>query len=199
MARGASPPRACATGARFLTVENNQATALTIGNVTASGDYSVTGNTCGSSLKAFGSCTLKLNFSPDVIGADNGILSIVDGPDPNGPYSIPLTGTGMAPLGYSPASIAFGNIASGETSAARTVTLHNGTTATTLSLSTAASGSGFSVSGGTCGSSLAAGSSCTVELSFTPSANGTVTGSLNITDSPDSGSPHSLALMGTGK
>jgi hypothetical protein len=48
-----------------------------------------------------------------------------------------------------------------------------------------------------CGSSLASAASCIINLTFTPPAVGTVTGTLSITDNA-SGSPQTVSLSGTG-
>ena len=50
----------------------------------------------------------------------------------------------------------------------------------------------------TCGSSLAAFKSCNISVTFTPAAAGARGAILTITDSPDSASPHNVALSGTG-
>jgi len=63
--------------------------------------------------------------------------------------------------------------------------------------------SGFSISPSSfsetnnCGTSVAAGSNCTISVTFTPTAGGPVTGTLTITDNA-SGSPQSVSLSGTG-
>ena len=49
----------------------------------------------------------------------------------------------------------------------------------------------------TCGSSVAAGGSCTISVTFTPAAAGARSAAVSITDSA-TGSPHSIALSGTG-
>ena len=49
-----------------------------------------------------------------------------------------------------------------------------------------------------CGATLAAGASCTIKVSFTPTQTGTRTGAVTFTDDA-SGSPQSLPLTGTGK
>jgi hypothetical protein len=56
----------------------------------------------------------------------------------------------------------------------------------------------FAVSTTPCGSSLAAKSKCTISVTFTPTATGTRTGSLNVTDSALN-SPQTAALTGTGE
>src|SRR5207249_6067481 len=50
---------------------------------------------------------------------------------------------------------------------------------------------------GTCGTSLAPGSSCAISVTFKPTATGTRTGSVTITDSA-TGSPQKLSLTGSG-
>ena len=49
----------------------------------------------------------------------------------------------------------------------------------------------------TCGSRLAAGANCTIDVSFAPSATGEFSSKVSITDNAK-GSPHTVALSGTG-
>jgi hypothetical protein len=96
--------------------------------------------------------------------------------------------------------LAFGNVPTGTTSAARTLTLHNtGTLAgTTIAL---AFTTGFSRpaggAGGTCTTTLGAGATCTINVVFTaPATLGLVNGTLTISASATvTGSP--VALSGT--
>ena len=113
------------------------------------------------------------------------------------------------PLGYrdehgataslSPSSLTFGNEPVDTTSSSQTVTLNN-TGSAALSITsiafTGADPADFTENN-TCGSSVAAGGTCTIAISFTPSASGARTASLTITDNA-SGSPQSVALSGTG-
>ena len=83
----------------------------------------------------------------------------------------------------------------GSTSSAQTVTVSN-------SGRVAASVSSVSVSGpfsqtSTCGSSIAAGGSCTVSVKFAPTATGAASGTLSVASSAP-GSPLTVALSGTG-
>jgi fibronectin type 3 domain-containing protein len=55
----------------------------------------------------------------------------------------------------------------------------------------------FAVIADTCGSSVAAGGTCTVEITFTSSVAGSSTATLSITDNA-SGSPQSVSLSGSG-
>jgi hypothetical protein len=93
--------------------------------------------------------------------------------------------------------LAFGNVAQGSKSAAKTLTLHNTGTAGATGITLSFSSTVFAQSGGTCGTTLAAGSTCTINVTFTPSAIGAVTGTLTITTTVNvAGSP--VALSGTG-
>ena len=91
-------------------------------------------------------------------------------------------------------SFALQNIAS--TSTAQHVTLTNTGTATLASLSITASAE-YAVSHN-CGSGLVLGGNCTLDITFTPSAIGTRSGSITIASNAP-GSPHSIALTGTGQ
>src|ERR1700677_3252377 len=98
-------------------------------------------------------------------------------------------------LTASPSSLAFGNQAVGSASAAQTVTVTNTGTAT-ASLSSIAAGAPFAETN-TCGSSLAAGSSCTASVKFTPTAAGAAAGDLTVASNAP-GSPLTVGLSGTG-
>jgi hypothetical protein len=95
-----------------------------------------------------------------------------------------------------PFSLAFGALPVGATSAAKVVTLRNTSTGTVSINSIAATGN-YAVASTTCGASLIAAATCTVNVTFTPGVNGALPGSLAISDSaPDS--PQTVALSGTG-
>jgi hypothetical protein len=110
--------------------------------------------------------------------------------------TISVTGSGSGPsLSASPTSLSFGNENVGSTSAAQAVTISNsGSAAATVSGVSAPSGF---IETSTCGSSIAAGGSCTVSVSFAPAASGSQSGTLTVTSNA-SGSPLTVALTGTG-
>ena len=98
-------------------------------------------------------------------------------------------------LTAAPSSLAFGDVASGSTSAAQTVAVSNpGSSAVSVSSVTA---SGPFSEGNNCGTSLAAGASCTVTVMFAPTAAGAASGTLSVNSSAP-GSPLTVALSGTG-
>ncbi len=96
-------------------------------------------------------------------------------------------------------SLTFGNQQVGTSSAPETVTLSNTGTAPLEIGSIGITGANRSnfAQVNTCGSSLAAGATCTIIVTFTPSATGSRSASLGITDNA-SGSPQTVSLSGTG-
>ena len=99
----------------------------------------------------------------------------------------------------SSASLAFGQENMGTTSAVQGATLSN-TGNASLSVSSIALGGtnpGDFAQTNNCGSSVAAGANCTINVTFTPSATGARSASLYISDNA-SGSPQAVALTGTG-
>ncbi len=111
--------------------------------------------------------------------------------------------TASAPVvSLSPTSLSFGNHQVNTTSSAQTVTLKNsGNAALTIKgIGLSGPNSGDFHQQNTCPSSsstLAAGASCTISVTFTPTAEGTRSASLAIADNA-SGSPQSVTLSGTG-
>lgn len=66
---------------------------LGIGSIAASGDFHLTGDTCGANLPVGGHCTLKLVFQPAATGTRTGALTIKDF-NTGSPHIVALTGTG---------------------------------------------------------------------------------------------------------
>ncbi len=102
----------------------------------------------------------------------------------------------------SPTALTFASQNTGTTSSSQTVTLSNSGTAALSITGIAISGSNavsFS-SSNTCGSTLAAGSTCSIAVAFSPSSTGTLTASLVVTDNSGNvaGSTQTVTLTGTG-
>jgi hypothetical protein len=191
------------------TLRNSGTAPLTITSIglggTNAADFAQT-NDCPAApaqLAVNATCTLGVAFSPTVSGARNASVSIAD--DAAGsPQSIALSGTGAQP---GPAvtltsSLAFGSQRVGTTSSAQQATLTNtGTAPLTISSIdlTGASAADYAQTGtcSTAPSTLAAGSACTISVTFTPSAPGSRTAGLSVSDDA-SGSPHVVSLSGTG-
>jgi subtilase family serine protease len=103
-------------------------------------------------------------------------------------------------VSLSPTSLTWTKVVVGQTGSAKTVTVSN-TGGGTLNISSIAVSGNFALVAAppktACGSTLAAGASCIVKVSFTPTQGGTVTGSLSFTDNAP-GSPQKVSLSGTG-
>ena len=96
----------------------------------------------------------------------------------------------------SPGSLAFGNQPFRTTSATKAATLTN-ISAAAVSLTSIAPSGDFAIASKTCGASLAAGASCTINVAFNPSVTGAISGDVTVTY-PGEGSPQRLGLSGTG-
>jgi hypothetical protein len=111
-------------------------------------------------------------------------------------------GPPTATLSVTGGPLNFGNVVIGTTSGSQQLVLHNtgtaaGTGITLAFASTPTGGFSRATAGGTCGATLAAGATCTINVVFTPSAVGAYTGTLTITANVTvTGSP--VNLSGTG-
>jgi len=103
----------------------------------------------------------------------------------------------VAILNVTPTSLSFGNEVDGTTSAAQTLTLHNTGNAAASGIAVAVSAP-FTRTGGTCGATLAGGTTCTITVAFAPTTQvGVVAGTATIAASVAvAGSP--VALTGAG-
>ncbi len=186
-----------ASAAQTVTVSNPNTSAVSVSSVSASGPFSQT-NTCGSSIAAGGSCTASVTFTPTATGSAAGTLSVASNAA-GSPLAVALSGTGASATGNaltaSPSSVAFASTTVGSASAAQTVTVSNPNTSAVSVSSVSASGP-FSQTN-TCGSSIAAGGSCTASVTFTPTATGSAAGTLSVASNA-AGSPLTVALSGTG-
>ncbi len=182
--------------AKSVSVTNTGKAALKFTSVTTSGDFTITTNYCTGQLAIGGTCEVFVAFSPTAIGARTGSLTFNDNA-PNSPQSVSLTGTGTAEATLTPASAKFPKTEHGTSSAPKTFTFANKGAATLTGISASTTGN-FSVSGGTCGSTLGAKSKCTIDVIFTPVGTGVQTGTLEVNSSA-AGSPQTSTLSGTGK
>ncbi|MGH9416775.1 MAG: beta strand repeat-containing protein, partial [Terriglobales bacterium] len=169
---------AVAGSPQTVVLTNSGNAALAIASIAASGAYTQT-NTCGASLAANTSCTISVTFAPTLEGQQTGALVITDNASGSPSQSVALAGIG-SPNGLvlAPPVLAFGGAAVGVTSAAQTATLSNNTGAAISSLAISASGELSETDN--CGTSLATGASCTVNVTVTPVLPGAITGTISI-------------------
>jgi hypothetical protein len=180
--------------AQSVTLSNTGQAVLNISSVTANGEFSQS-NDCSSPLAVGASCKINVAFTPVGTGAIAGAIVVTDDA-PGSPQSVPLLGTGTGPVvSLSNLTLTFPGQNCETTSPAQSVTISN--TGTTALLITGIAVTGDFADASTCGSSLDAGASCTLPVTFTPRATGTRIGMLAITDNAY-GSPHTVPLTGTG-
>jgi len=191
------------SSAKTVAVTNNNSGAIALsGNAitgTNANAFAISATTCGTSLAARASCTISVTFTPAADGAITATLSISNGVFES-PQNVALTGTGVAQFTVSVAHINFGKQVSGTTSAAKSVTLTNNTSAARNISSIIIGGTNpanFSQSATTCGTSLNGHSSCTISFTFSPSATAPYAATVNIMDGA-SNSPQMVGLTGMG-
>jgi hypothetical protein len=183
-----------------VTLTNTGSVSLPITSITLStpspSPFSQT-NTCGSTLAVGASCTVSVVFDPAAAGSANSTLAInVAGGATR--QTVALSGTGVAPTySVAPGSLAFGNQTVNLASTPMSVTLTNtGSASVPITSITLPTPSPFSQSN-TCGSAIAVGGSCTINVVFTPTAAGSATATLSI-NGGGGAATMTVALSGTG-
>jgi hypothetical protein len=177
-----------------VTLTNTGLGVLTVATIAATAPFAQT-NTCGTTLNPGSSCTISVTFTPNTTGTLTGSISATDNA-PGSPQTLPLSGVGVSPaVAFSPATLTFLDQTIFTTSAAKNVTLTN----TGLGILTFASmaATGPFAQTNTCSAALNPAASCTISVTFKPTAKGALTGSVAVTDNA-AGSPQALPLTGTG-
>ena len=191
------------TGADTLVIDGGLPTILGAG----AASISATSN-CPSSLAPAATCTVSAVFTPSGLGAYSLSLQMMahysSAPSIELKPAVALTGTGINPPQptFSPASLAFGNQVAGSTSASQTMTLTNPAGADQPikieSLVFASATKSFNQANN-CPATLAAGSSCQIQISFAPTSAGAISDSLLLNYVEDGQANFVLvALTGTG-
>lgn len=175
-----------------VTLTNGPSAPLSISSLAASRDYAQT-NTCGSGVTAGASCTITVTFTPTAGGIRTGAVTITDS-DAASPNVVGLLGSSPA-VTISPSSVNFGGQPLRVASAVQTVTLTNNLNSP-LAISSITPSGDFAQTN-TCGAGVGVSTLCTINVTFTPQALGTRTGTITLVDS-DSTSPQTISLSGTG-
>ena len=165
------------------------------GNIPDTGVYvnltgtalSTTSNNCGTSsspvsIAAGQSCSVTVKYAPVDGTAFNGNLKI-ESAAPSGVKSLALQGVaGYAALDTSTASLAFNSVEVGNTSTLAFSIQNTGNIPAALTVPQIRSGSSSAYGSLTtnCGATLNAGSTCSVSVTFTPSATGMASGIVDV-------------------
>jgi hypothetical protein len=197
-------------GTQTVTLTNSGSGDLAITSIVAGGNFTETDNCAGQSVAVGAGCSINVSFvlataSP---GSSSGAVTITDNAA-SSPQSVSLSGPGVAPPGgvLSPATLTFGAQPIGTSSSPQTVMLTNSASgsAAPLVITRIATTTGidFAVTQNTqnpCPSSLAHGLSCSISVTFAPTASGTRTDALNVFDNANAGlSIQITQLSGTGQ
>jgi subtilase family serine protease len=188
-----------------VTLKNTGGADLSITGITITGtdasSFKET-DTCGNTVGAAGSCVITVTFKPVVAGATlSATLNIADNAS-GSPQTIPLSGSTPAPaVTLSPTSLTFASTLVGVTTTPQVVTLKNTGTAdlvitTIVETQTIPVQSYFETD--TCqGTTVHAGSTCTISVTFKPAQAGSIPATLNIHDNA-SNTPQVVTLTGSG-
>lgn len=189
-----------ASATQTATLTNTGTAAVAVNSVVSTGNNSADftqSNKCASGLAPAANCLISVTFTPSQAGPRVASITIND--DTNGsPHQLGLNGIGLSPganATLSATSLTFSGQEVGTTSPAQTLTLTNYGEATLTIGSITASGN-FSESN-TCAPTLAPGANCPINVSFSPTTAGALTGSLMVNDN-STGSPQTVTLSGSG-
>jgi FG-GAP-like repeat/Abnormal spindle-like microcephaly-assoc'd, ASPM-SPD-2-Hydin len=193
-----------ASSAKTVTVTNNGTSTLTISNVTISGpnanDFSQT-NTCGSSIAAGANCTFSVTFTPDSIGAKTAQVVIAFS---NGSYSgFGMNGSGIISIILTPRQVNFKPAQLLNTTSNPIVVSLTNQSKATITFTQPILINGFDASDfnetNDCGTSLGPLATCTMNVTFTPTQTGGLTGALNVFGTFTAGQGQQASLLaGTG-
>jgi hypothetical protein len=210
---------ATTSAAQTLTLQNTgtdtlnlaAANAVALGGTDATSFAIAGGTTClnSAALAPNATCVITITFGPATPGAKSANATITDDVAP--PQSSNLTGTGVTPptATLSQNSLVFAAQRTLTTSAAQTVTVTNSGGATlhisSVAISGANAGDFALASGTTCTNNSTVnggGSTCTINVTITPSATGARNATITITDDANAtgtpGTTQTISLSGTG-
>jgi hypothetical protein len=159
-----------------VTLTNGGVAPLLISGIAIDNPDFTQKNNCGASLASHKSCTIHVYFIPSQPSSETATLTVTDNAT-NSPQTAALTGIGtITPIVVYPILANFGSVKVGTTSTLPVV-LANGANRPLTIQQITASPSVYTETNN-CGSSLVAGASCTVSVTFAPVQQGNVSGKL---------------------
>ena len=183
-----------------VSVTNTGTVAVNIVKMTLSDShFALTGMTTPMALSVGQSSNFAVAVDPTGSGGLTGTLT-AQGDGGSTPVVVNLSATGISSqpqLGVNPAVMNFGNVSTGLKATNNLVLTNTGAANLTISL-LSLTGSDFTVSGIMTPTTLSAGQSAQVSVTFSPSAAGSAAGNLNITSNDGANPTISVALSGTG-
>jgi hypothetical protein len=190
------------TAAQTVTVSNTGTAPVTINSIGGLGTQFAQTNTCGAFpavVAVGGNCTISLTFTPTSAGTKNATMT-VGFAAPVTSQSVTLTGTVIVPtFTLAPGTLAFGNVTRNTNSAPQAITVTNTSSAvlTFTSIRTAGGSANQYTQINDCGTSLAVGAFCTVNVTFAPTSRGLKNATLQVNVAAPATNA-SVTLTGTG-
>jgi hypothetical protein len=187
-----------------ITVGSSGSAPVIFGSLVATGDFTETDNCAGQTIAVGGSCSVQIVFAPTATGTRFGQLTIYAN-IASGQATVSLNGTGTtaAAILLTPLTLSFPSTIVNQTAASQNITVSNtGGTLATLSTPVLSGNTGdFALFANTCGATLAAGTGCTLSITFTPTASGARSATLSVTDNAGTSSAgtQTASLSGIGE
>jgi hypothetical protein len=185
--------------AQTVVLTNNQATALTITSSNLAGlnraDFTFV-SACVSPLAPGANCSITVTFKPVGVNARTASLVIQNN---IGTQTVALSGVSTQ-VKFTPTSLAFGGVTVGQQKALAVKLMNVGTSVLSIispGVTITGTAAGDYSQTNTCGTSVAAGGSCTITVTFKPLKVGARAATVNVNDNGGL-SPQKIPLNGTG-
>ena len=191
----------------FATLASGNNPAISSGFTLNSGAASacplLTASSSAQTIASGATCDLSVSFDPTTAGAITGSLIVTDNAlnATNATQTIALQGTGVASVAavtLSPISLSFGNVSVGSSTTLPVTVTNTGSanlSVTGISFS-GTNASLFTHSSNCGGAAIVPSATCTIQVTVTPTAAGSISATMNLTDNA-TGSPQTVAITGT--
>lgn len=174
-----------ATPLQTVKLSNTGTAPLLISDISATGSFVLTSG-CPASLNPNINCTVLLQYNPKTTASESSLLVIASN-DPASPAQVALTGvpdgaasqTGNS-VSASPSTLSFTGVPVSKMSAVRSVSLSNPTSQAIALNSVLTDNPAFTADWSQCNTTLAANSTCLINVAYTPVDDQAVTASLKI-------------------
>jgi hypothetical protein len=182
---------------KSVAIKNTGHTTLFVDGVSSTNpaEFAPTASPCPpAGIAPSQSCSIPINFTPVGVGTRSATLTLTDNTGA-GSQNVALSGTGTIDATVRPSTFSIYYTKFG-TKVVKAVTILNRQT-NAVSLNEFVSGpnaADFAITGGTCGSSLAAKTACSIYVTYKPGILGAESAQLKVTDKPDSLGPYDVSF-----
>lgn len=170
------------SSAQTFTWTNNASFPAQVSAAFVNGDFQIVSNNC-TNVPAGGSCQIAVTFTPTVLGARSGLLTVQS----SGTSSVTATLSGTGTPGFSlfptgsSGTVAFGDQDVGYV-ASQTFTLTS-LASGPLAVPPFVTSGPYTIDTSACGATVAAGASCPIKITFTPTTTVSQPGTLSVNSS----------------